>query len=137
MKSPDDSKQWIVDEPAAEIVSKIFDLCLVGKGPSQIARQLEAEKVLVPSAYYESINRKTRNTPPANPYSWYSGAVVGILENRQYTGCTVNFKSTTVSYKVHKIIHNAVEDYQIIPNMQEPIISEDIWLRVQEFRFVA
>ena len=124
MKSPDDSKQWIVDEPAAEIVSKIFDLCLADKGPSQIARQLETEKVLVPSAYYESINRKTRNTPPANPYSWC-------------TGCAVNFKSTTVSYKVHKIIHNAVEDYQIIPNMQEPIISEDIWLRVQEFRFVA
>jgi len=134
MKSPDDSKQWIVDEPAAEIVRKIFDLCLAGKGPSQIARQLEAEKVLVPSAYYESINRKTRNTPPANPYSWCSSAVVGILENRQYTGCAVNFKSTTVSYKVHKIIHNAVEDYQIIPNMQEPIISEDIWLRVQELR---
>ena len=137
MKSPDDSKQWIVDEPVAEIVSKIFDLCLAGKGPSQIARQLEAEKVLVPSANYESINRKTRNTSPANPYSWCSSAVVGILENRQYTGCAVNFKSTTVSYKVHKIIHNAVEDYQIIPNMQEPIISEDIWLRIQELRFVA
>lgn len=134
MKSPDNSKQWVIDEPAAEIVRKIFDLCLAGKGPSQIARQLEAEKVLVPSAYYESVDRKTRNTPPANPYAWCSSAVVGILENRQYTGCAVNFKSTTVSYKVHKIIHNAVEDYQIIPNMQEPIISEDVWLRVQELR---
>jgi len=88
----------------------------------------------VPSAYYESVDRKTRNTPPANPYVWCSSAIVGILENRQYTGCAVNFKSTTVSYKVHKIIHNAVEDYQIIPNMQEPIISEDVWLRVQELR---
>ena len=134
MKSPDNSKQWIIDEPAAEIVRKIFDLCLAGKGPSQIARQLEAEKVLVPSAYYESVDRKTRNTPPVNPYAWCSSAVVGILENCQYTGCAVNFKSTTVSYKVHKIIHNAVEDYQIIPNMQEPIISEDVWLRVQELR---
>ena len=134
MKSPDNSKQWIIDEPAAEIVRKIFDLCLAGKGPSQIARQLEEEKILVPSAYYESVDRKTRNTPPANPYAWCSSAVVGILENRQYTGCAVNFKSTTVSYKVHKIIHNAVEDYQIIPNMQEPIISEDVWLRVQELR---
>lgn len=134
MKSPENSKQWIIDEPAAEIVRKIFDLCLAGKGPSQIARHLEAEKILVPSAYYESVDRKTRNTPPANPYAWCSSAVVGILENRQYTGCAVNFKSTTVSYKVHKIIHNAVEDYQIIPNMQEPIISEDIWLRVQDLR---
>lgn len=44
----------------------------------------------------------------------------------------MNFKSTTFSYKVHKKIHNATEDYQIIPNMQEPIISEVQWLRVQE-----
>ena len=134
MKSPDDPKQWIIDPPAAEIVRKIYELCLAGRGPSQIAKQLEAEKIMVPSAYYESINRKARNTPPANPYAWCSSAVVGILENRQYTGCAVNFKSTTVSYKVHKKIHNAVEDYQIIPDKQEPIISEDVWLRVQELR---
>lgn len=44
----------------------------------------------------------------------------------------MNFKSTTFSYKVHKKIHNATEDYQIIPNMQEAIISEEQWLRVQE-----
>lgn len=44
----------------------------------------------------------------------------------------MNFKSTTFSYKVHKKIHNSTEDYQIIPNMQEPIISEEQWLRVQE-----
>ena len=57
-----------------------------------------------------------------------------ILENRQYTGCAVNFKSTTVSYKVHKIIKHPKEEYQVIPNKQEPIISEEKWLRVQELR---
>lgn len=54
--------------------------------------------------------------------------------NRQYTGCAVNFKSTTVSYKVHKRINNPEDKIQIIPNMQEPIISEEQWLRVQEIR---
>ena len=58
--------------------------------------------------------------------------MVGILENRQYTGCAVNFKTTTVSYKVHKTIYKPTEEHQIIPNMQEPIISEEQWLRVQE-----
>ena len=56
------------------------------------------------------------------------------LENRQYTGCAVNFKSTTVSFKVHKKIYNPVEEQQIIPNMQEPIISEELFDRVQETR---
>ena len=59
---------------------------------------------------------------------------MGILENRQYTGCAVNFKSTAVNYKVHKKIHNAIEDYQIILDMQQPIISEEELLKVQELR---
>ena len=134
VKDPDDKEKWLIDEPAAEVVRKIYALCLAGRGPSQIARQLEKEKILVPSAYYESVGRSHAQKVPTNPYSWDQATVVGILENLQYTGCAVNFKSTTVSYKVHKKIHNATEDYQIIPNMQEPIISEEQWLRVQELR---
>ena len=134
VKDPDDKEKWLIDEPAAEVVRKIYALCLAGRGPSQIARQLEKEKILVPSAYYESVGRSHAQKVPTNPYSWDQKTVVGIIENRQYTGCAVNFKSTTVSYKVHKKIHNATEDYQIITNMQEPIISEEQWLRVQELR---
>ena len=38
MKDPDNKKKWIVDGEAAEIVKRIFALCLDGYGPSQIAR---------------------------------------------------------------------------------------------------
>ncbi len=134
VKDATDKEKWIIDEPAAEVVRKIYDLCLAGRGPLQIARILESEKILLPSAYYESVGRKHSNPVPANPYRWDQATVVHILENRQYTGCAVNFKTTTVSYKVHKKIYNAKEDYQIIPDMQEPIISEEKWLRVQELR---
>ncbi len=129
-----DKEQWYIDEPAAEVVRKIFNLCISGKGPSQIARQLEAEKVLTPTAYFNSIGKKTSNPMPVNIYGWEQTSIVHILENRQYTGCTVNGKSTTVSYKVHKKIEKSQEDYQIIPNTQEAIISENTWLRVQELR---
>jgi len=134
VRDAEDKEKWLIDEPAAAIVRKIYELCLAGRGPSQIARQLENERVLVPSAYYESVGRKHSQKVPLNPYNWDQATVVGILENRQYTGCAVNFKSTTVSYKVHKVIHNPIDQQQIIPNMQEPIISEEIWLRVQELR---
>lgn len=134
MKDPADKEKWLIDEPAAEVVRKIYALSLAGKGPSQIARQLEQEEVLIPSAYYESVGRKHAQKIPLNPCAWDQKSVVHILENRQYTGCAVNFKSTTVSYKVHKVIYNPVEEQQIIPNMQEPIISEEDWLRVQELR---
>ena len=134
VRDAEDKEKWLIDEPAAAVVRKIYKLCLSGRGPSQIARQLESERVLVPSAYYESVGRKHSQKVPLNPYNWDQATVVGILENRQYTGCAVNFKSTTVSYKVHKVIHNPVDQQQIIPNMQEPIVSEEIWLRVQELR---
>ncbi|MCR4682674.1 MAG: recombinase family protein, partial [Clostridiales bacterium] len=134
MKDPNDKEKWLIDEPAAEVVKKIYSLCLDGRGPAQIARQLEDERILCPSAYYDRIERKQRNTPRKNPYGWMDSTVAGILENRQYTGCAVNFKTTTVSYKVHKTIYNPVKEQQIIPNMQEPIIDEDTWLRVQELR---
>ena len=48
MKSPDNKDEWIVDEPAAKVVRKIFDLCVSGLGPTQIAKRLKAEKVLTP-----------------------------------------------------------------------------------------
>ncbi|MBQ4644629.1 MAG: DUF4368 domain-containing protein [Clostridia bacterium] len=134
VKDSTDKEKWLIDEPAAEVVRKIYDLCLAGRGPLQIARILEAEKILLPSAYYESVGRKHSNPVPQNPYRWDQKTIVHILENRQYTGCAVNFKSTTVSYKVHKVIYNPKEEYQIIPDMQEPIISEEKWLRVQELR---
>lgn len=133
-KSEDNPKQWVIDEPVADVVRKIYALCLAGRGPSQIARQLEEEKILLPTAYYESIGRKIGRKSPHNPFSWDQKTVVNILENRQYTGCAVNFKTTTVSYKVHKTIYKPKEEYQIIPDMQEAIISEEQWLRVQELR---
>ena len=112
----------------------IFALCLAGKGPTQIAKQLEREKIPVPTAYFNSVGRKTSNPIPANIYGWCESTVERILENRQYTGCTVNGKSITVSYKVHKVIENPKEEYQVIPNTQETIIDENVWLRVQELR---
>ena len=134
MKSPDNPKQWIIDPAAAEIVRHIYSLCLGGKGPMQIAKQLEAEQILIPTAYQQSVGRSSRHKEFANPFRWDQATVVGILENRQYTGCTVNFMTTTVSYKVHKTVYKPKEEWQIIPNTQEAIISEETWLRVQEIR---
>lgn len=134
VKDTNDKEKWLIDEPAAEVVRKIFALCLSGRGPSQIARQLENENILIPSAYYMAMNRKCSRKVPIDSCNWDYKTVVHILENRQYTGCAVNFKSSTVSYKVHKKIYFDESKQVIIPNMQEPIISEEDWLKVQELR---
>ena len=133
-KNPDDEDHWLIDEPAAEVVRKIYDLCLAGRGPTQIASQLKREGIMTPTEYYHSLDKKTGNKLPIKPHLWKDSSIDHILSNRQYTGCAVNFKSTTISYKVHKTVYNSAEEQQIIPNMQEPIISEDVWERVQVLR---
>jgi DNA invertase Pin-like site-specific DNA recombinase len=133
-KSEDDPKQWVIDEAAAEVVRHIFALCVEGLGSTKIANRLREEHVLVPTAYFLSIGRAASNKPPIDPYAWESTTIRNILENRQYTGCTVNFKSTIVSYKVHKKVQNEPENWQIIPNTQEAIIDEETFNTVQELR---
>ena len=46
IKDPQDKKKWIVDEEAAKVVQRIFNLCIAGKGPMQIAKILTADRVL-------------------------------------------------------------------------------------------
>ncbi len=133
-KSPDNPKQWIIDEPAAEVVRYIYKLCLEGLGPTQIAKRLRAEKILCPTAYFESVGKATANKTPSDPYRWCGDTTKRIIDNRQYTGCTINFMSSMISYKIHKRLPNDESEWQIIPNTQEAIIDESTWERVQELR---
>ena len=96
-KDPEDKTKWIVDEAAAMVVRRIFKLCMEGRGPMQIAKLLQEEKVLNPTAYKRQIGIKTPSPETADPYHWNTNTVVHILERREYTGCTVNFKTYTNS----------------------------------------
>lgn len=136
---PADKDHWIIDEDAAPVVKRIFDLAIDGKGPEQIARILEQDKVLTTKALYakQSENHpdpKKRKKMPERPYHWIGQSVVGILERMEYTGCTCNFKTYSKSYKLKKRIPNAIEDMCIFPDTQEAIVSQAQWDRVQELR---
>ena len=131
IKDPADKKKWIVDEEAAEIVKRIFALCIAGKGPMQIAKLLTAEHVLTVKAHYA---QRAGKPLPENPYHWDPKSVAGILERPEYTGCTVNFKTYSKSYKLKKRLHNAPENQRIFPNTQPAIIEEQVFARVQELR---
>ena len=131
MKDPADKKKWIVDEEAAKIVKRIFDLCIAGKGPMQIAKLLTAQHVLTVKAHYAHRDGKPL---PEKPYQWSPKSVAGILERPEYTGCTVNFKTYSKSHKLKKRLHNAPENQRIFPNTQPAIIDEQVFARVQELR---
>ena len=131
MKSPDNKKEWIVDEEAAAVVKRIFDLCVAGKGPLQIAKILTADKVLTTKAHYAKQKGKVL---PENPYSWNESTIVGVLERMDYCGHTVNFKSYSKSHKLKKRIPTTKEQQAIFRNTHEAIVEEAVFERVQELR---
>ena len=128
---PGDRNHWILDEDAAPVVRRIFDLAIAGKGPSQIARILEQDKFLTTKALY---SRQQGRPLPEHPYHWAEQSVVAILERMEYTGCVCNFKTHSRSYKLKKRIPNSAEDMFILPDTQEAIISKEQWDRAQELR---
>ena len=134
VKDPDDPKHWIIDPEAAAVVKRVFDLCMEGRGPSQIANQLKADKVLTPTAYKTQQGRNVPNPEPENPYEWHSSCVVKILERREYTGCTVNFKTHTNSIWDKKQRETPIEKQAVFPGTHEAIVEMDVFEKVQEIR---
>ena len=134
VKDLENPRRWVVDPVAADVVKRIFDLCMKGRGPMQIANQLKADKVLTPSAYRALQGIKTPNKKPEDPCDWHSSTVVAILERREYTGCTVNFKTYTNSIWDKKQRDNPLEKQAIFPNTHEVIIEEAVFEKVQQVR---
>ncbi len=134
MKDPADPKHWIIDPEAAAVVKRIFGMCMEGRGPGQIATQLTAERILAPSSYKRSKGIATPGGVPANPYFWGSKTVADILDRREYTGCTVNFRTYTNSIWDKKKHDTPIEKQAIFPDTHEAIVEQEVFDRVQEIR---
>ena len=102
MKNPDNKKEWLIDEEAAEVVREIFRLCVNGYGPTRIANILTERKILCPTYYALEHGEKPRTVLPPDKYLWSATVVSHILERMDYLGHTVNFKTHVKSYKNRK-----------------------------------
>ena len=133
MKHTENKKEWVIDEDAAKTVRRIFALCVEGFGPTQIAKRLKADKVLTPTEYWMSIGRNC-SKPPAVPYNWCPATVSDILSKQEYCGDTVNFRSTTKSYKNKTKIERPPEEWKIFHNTHPAIVDREVFELVKELR---
>ena len=133
-KDPEDRTKWIVDEAAALVVKRIFKLCMEGRGPMQIAKLLQAEKVLNPTSYKRREGIKSPSPETVDPYHWNTNTVVHILERREYTGCTVNFKTYTNSIWDKKQRETPIEKQAVFYNTHPAIIEQEVFDKVQQIR---
>ncbi len=109
----------------------IFDLYVAGKGTKKIAHYLEEQKILSPTHHFLSKGIATRKKPKENPYEWDSSTINRFLSRQEYLGNVVNFKTYKKSYKNHKVMKNPEENQIIFKDVNDPIISEDVWNKAQ------
>ena len=130
----DEDENFIIDEEAAPVVKQIYSLCLAGNGPTKIARMLTEQEIPTPGTLEYRRTGSTRRYHPGYECKWATNTVVHLLENREYTGCLVNFKTEKPSYKLKHSIENPPEKQAVFENHHEPIIDRETWERVQELR---
>mgnify|MGYP002543385471 FL=1 len=135
IKDPNDSKHWIVDDEAAQVVRRVYSMTLEGFGTEQIAAQLEKDDVLTPRAYWltKGIKRpgKGKQQPPTK---WNSSTITKILSLQEYCGDILNFKTYSKSYKNKKRIDNDRENWVVFQNVHEAIIERAVYEQVQQKR---
>ena len=123
-----------VDPETAPVIRLIFQLAAEGNGPDKIARHLREMEIITPGTLeFERTGRK-RNYDPEHPCQWHKNSIVKILENRDYLGHTVNFKTTKLSYKSKKKIKTPLEKQVVFENTHEALVSQETWEIVQKNR---
>ena len=121
----DDKRTLLVDEYAAEIVRRIFEMRKSGCGTRKIARVLNEEGILSPSEYRGiPCGRHAGNGVPA---AWNDAGLRKILSNEVYIGNMVAHKTESMSHKTHIRREIPAEKYIKVCGTHEPIIDMETW----------
>ena len=124
-KSKADKHILEIDENTAPVVERIFRMAAYENcGCNRIARLLTAEKVMTPMAYAAKTAGRAYSK---NPYDWNLTTVYKMIENQVYLGHTVNCRKKKVSFKSKKIVMQPKDNWIIVENTHEPIVSEQLF----------
>jgi DNA invertase Pin-like site-specific DNA recombinase len=135
-KDPQDGDKRLIDEEAAAVVRRIFQMTLDGKGPWQIAKVLTGETVDRPSYYFvrQGIVSGAGRCDFSLRHHWSGTTVIKILKQREYMGDMVNFKTYKPSYKHKKQVLNPPEKQLVFENALPAIVDRETWDLAQKLR---
>ena len=128
-KDPNDKHKLIIDEEAAKIVKRIFELYLQLHSQSKVMKILTEEKIPIPEVYKQT----RRGVKVKHPYDWNYHTVRSILRNQMYIGDMVQNVHVKKSFREKKIIKTNKEDWVIVEGTHEAIIDKNTFNRVQNF----
>ena len=125
---PNDRHHLVIDEPAAETVRRIFRMAAQGIGFNRTTKIFREEKVLTPIAYFNLHNPDYfKSDYWRKEFDWHVTSIRVILENEVYLGKLVYGRRKNVSMKSKKKVFCPREEWIIVENCHEPIISQELW----------
>jgi len=140
-RNPYNKNHLVIDEDVVDVVKLIFDLVLSNMGISTIAKELNKRCVPIPSVYkaskgyqcYQTLldSRKLKYNDD-DVEKWSTATVGNILRNQMYVGDMVGNKREIKNYRTGKQIIHTKDEYIVIPNTHEPIISREDFEKVQK-----
>ena len=131
-KDPDDCHKFLVDDEAAEIIKKIFNMALNGISRQNISNELNELHILTPSKY---IQHKYNYSTARVSEVWDVHAVDRIIKNETYIGTLVQGKKERVSHKIHTVILKPEEDWIKVEKHHTPIIDKKIFKQVNSILY--
>lgn len=130
-KDSNDKNHLVVDPVVAPIVKRMFQLAEDGCAPSEIAKEFNGKGVATPAMYrcssrpYLSLDNYTKRK------EWTSAIVCKMLRNIVYLGHIAQGKTTKVSFKSQIVLQNSREDWIVVKNMHEPIVTQQTFENVR------
>ena len=134
LKDPNDKNHWVIDQEAAPVVKEIFKMCVDGKGPSQISKELIRRGIPTPAEHYKAIGVTAPAKVAEQPGFWQQRTVADILIKPEYLGHTVNFRTRKKSFKCKKTVWNDPSEWVVFENTHEAIIDQETFDIVQRIR---
>lgn len=125
---PADRHHLIIDEPAAQVVKRIFRLAAEGIGYNKMAKMFREEKVLTPIAYFNKNNPDYfKSDYWRKEFDWHVTSIRAILDNEVYLGQLIYGKRRNKSIKSKEKVKNPREEWIVAENCHEPIITKELW----------
>ena len=130
LKDPNDCHKFIIDDYAANIIKRIFNMTLECKSKNEIADILNSEGVLTPSRYKSEITKVT-SSKTIKSKNWNNTIINEILKNETYIGTLIQGKNRKPMRKFKKIVKTNPEEWKICESHHEPLIDKETFQTVQ------
>ena len=134
LASKENKGDWIIDEEAAAVVRRIYQMTIAGETVTGICKTLRAEQIPIPSEHWKRIGEPVRSAKYTDPYAWSITTVNYILKRREYMGHKILGKTVCENYKTKSTRKTALEEQHIFEGAIPAIIDEETWNTVQRLQ---